>query len=81
MLEYQLFLSVYLSAQGGRSIKKIISGSDRENMISKYKYIVDLVTDKRKVRELSDWTKDNNIEGIIVGVEGLYCVAYVKILP
>jgi hypothetical protein len=72
---------VYMSAQGGSSVKKIIRGSDRDNMVTKFKYICDLVTDKRKVRELASWALDNSISGIIVGVEGLYGVAYVKILP
>ena len=81
MLEYQIILITYLPSQGGRNVKKVIRGSDRDQMITKFKYLSSLVTDKKRTHELSDWSKDNDIEGIIVGTEGLFGVSYIKILP
>jgi len=80
MTEYQIILNVYLPAQGGTTIKKIVRGSDRDSMITKFKYLGELVMDKRRARELAEWSQDNNIPGNIIGTEGLFGVSYVKIL-
>jgi hypothetical protein len=81
MTEYQIILNVYLPTQGGRTVKKIVRGSDRDNMVTKFKYIGDLVMDKKKARELADWSQDNDIGGMITGTDGLFGVSYIKILP
>jgi hypothetical protein len=50
-------------------------------MVTKFKYIGDLVMDKKKARELADWSQDNDIGGMITGTDGLFGVSYIKILP
>jgi len=81
MIEYQIILNVYLPQSGGRTIKRVISGTDRDAMATKFKYLGTLATDKSKARELQGWCLDNDIQGTIVGTDGLYGVSYIKILP
>jgi hypothetical protein len=78
MIEYQIILIVW--HENGQTTKKVISTSDRENAISKYSYIGQLVGDKKRAGELRDWCDDNDIKGKIIGTEGLFGVSYVKIL-
>jgi len=82
MIEYQIILNVYLPDQGGRTIKQVVSCSDRESAITKFKYLSTLATDKKRQRELNDWAQENlKVPGQIVGTEGLFAVAYIKLLP
>ena len=80
MLEYQIIVNVYVPAQGGRSVRSVIRSSDRDQTIKKFQYLDQLVKDKRKQRELQEWTSENlNLQGIITSIEGLYGVAYILI--
>ena len=81
-IEYQIVLSVYLPSQGGRMSKQIVRCSDRESAIKKFAYLDKLVNTKTFRNELNDWAQDNLIEpGHITHVDGLFGVAYIKILP
>ena len=81
MIEYQIILNVYQPANGGTTIKQILHCSDRESAIEKFKYIGELVVDKKRARELQEWREDNDIKGTIVSTDGLFGVSLIKILP
>jgi hypothetical protein len=79
MLEYQLIFKMYLP--DGTYYKKVLSSTDRESAITRFNYVSGLLKDtKKNGRELKEWCMDNDIKGVIIGIEGLYGVAYIKIL-
>jgi hypothetical protein len=81
MIEYQIILHVFLKDQGGRTIKQVVRSSDRETAIQKFKYLTELATDKKRVRELQEWADENlTTPGEIVGTSGLFGVSYIQIL-
>jgi hypothetical protein len=79
MVEYHILVSVYMN--NGQNIKYPVKSSDRDNAITKFTYLQGLLKDKRKSGELRDWTTENiNVPGVVTGIDGVYGVAYVRIL-
>jgi hypothetical protein len=81
MIEYHIILNVYQAANGGRTIKHVLRCTDRDLAIEKFKYLGELVVDKKRTRDLKEWCEDNGIIGQIVSTDGLFGVSYIKILP
>ncbi|GEM_PF-6440542 len=82
LTEYHIILNIFLPADGGRTVKQVLRSSDRDSAISKFKYIGQLVSDKKNARELQDWCMENlHTPGIISGTDGLYAVTFIRILP
>jgi hypothetical protein len=79
MVEFQLILMVYM--RDGTTTKQMVKASNRESGISKFNYLQDLITKKRR-DELKQWTDQNlYVDGIVTSIEGLYAVMAVKVLP
>jgi hypothetical protein len=83
LVEYQIILNVYLPQNGGRTIKQVVRASDRSVAIEKFKYLGRMVTEKKNATELRDWCAENLQQpgAIVTGTDGLFAVAYLKILP
>ena len=81
MLEYQIILNVYLPQNGGRTIKQVVRYDTREAAVSAFKYLSDLSVNKNS-REMNEWAQEHLSQpGQIVSTDGLFGVAYIKILP
>lgn len=83
MIEYQILLNVYLhTQQGGRTVKQSVRCTDRDAAVKKFQYLDSLIKDGRAQVELKAWTEENLglRDAIITSLDGLYGVAYIKVM-